>query len=102
RVVTPNRAEAQAMVGTAVSRLQEAAAAAQSIVDRWMAAGVAVTLGARGAVLVSSDGTPLAVPAAPVDGGDACGAGDKFATTVAACLADGALLTEAVVTAVRA
>jgi rfaE bifunctional protein nucleotidyltransferase chain/domain len=42
------------------------------------------------------------VPATPVPGGDPCGAGDCFAATVAACLAGGALPSEAVIEAVAA
>jgi rfaE bifunctional protein nucleotidyltransferase chain/domain len=60
-----------------------------------------VTLGSRGALLVSGDGTPLMVPA-PVlaQVTDPCGAGDRFAVTVAGSLADGAVLSEAIVAAV--
>jgi D-beta-D-heptose 7-phosphate kinase/D-beta-D-heptose 1-phosphate adenosyltransferase len=63
---------------------------------------VAVTLGAEGAVLVDGGGPPLVVPAPPVNGGDPCGSGDRFAATAAGLLADGALPSEAVTGAVAA
>jgi D-beta-D-heptose 7-phosphate kinase/D-beta-D-heptose 1-phosphate adenosyltransferase len=42
------------------------------------------------------------MPAPPTTGGDPCGAGDRFAATAAALLADGALPSEAVAAAVAA
>lgn len=101
RLVTPNAAEA----GVAGRPLAEVAARAAELARQWRAAGVAVTLGARGALLSAGSDAPLAVPAPPVDpygAGDPCGAGDCFAGTVAGALADGALPSEAVVAAVRA
>lgn len=77
-------------------------AAARVLAERWRAVAVAVTLGARGAVMVAGDGPALAVPAPPVAGGDPCGAGDAFAATAAARLAAGALPSEAVRAAVDA
>ena len=50
---------------------------------RWRAVAVAVTLGARGALLVAGDGPALRVPARPRGSGDPCGAGDCFAATAA-------------------
>ena len=57
---------------------------------------MAVTLGERGALLVGRDGPPLLVPAPRVEGGDPCGAGDRFAGGATAALADGSLVSEAV------
>jgi rfaE bifunctional protein nucleotidyltransferase chain/domain/rfaE bifunctional protein kinase chain/domain len=113
RLVTPNRAEAARFAsdvdggrpgcaGHAGAALAAVAAQARTLAERWRAAGVAVTLGADGAVLVAGDGLPLVVPARPAAGGDPCGAGDCFAATVTACLADGALPSEAVVEGVAA
>lgn len=70
--------------------------------DHWHSAGVAITLGDRGALLVGGDGTPLMVPTSAATVGDPCGAGDRFAAAVAGALADGAVLSEAVVDGVRA
>jgi len=65
---------------------------------------VAVTLGARGALLVGGAGPALVVPAGRVGGAslDPCGAGDCFAATAAVRLAAGALPSEAVRAAVAA
>ena len=63
---------------------------------------MAITLGKRGAVLVSGDGPPMAVPAPAAHATDSCGAGDRFASAAAEMLADGALPAEAVSDAVIA
>ncbi|HST66477.1 MAG TPA: D-glycero-beta-D-manno-heptose 1-phosphate adenylyltransferase, partial [Mycobacteriales bacterium] len=86
-------------------RIAAAARAGRELAGRWRAGGVAVTLGADGALLVSAgpDEVPLAVPA-PVSApaADPCGAGDRFAATVAGKLATGALPSEAVTAGVAA
>lgn len=98
-LATPNRTEVPGPTAT----LAEVAASAVAARRRWAAGAVAVTLGARGALLVSGDGAPLAVPAPPVAGPvDACGAGDRFATGAAAALAAGAVASEAVLAGVEA
>ena len=99
RLVTPNRSEAGLDAGASLATVVEAA---RRLAGRWKATGVAVTLGGRGAVLVEGDGV-LAVPApSGAARGDACGAGDRFASAAAAALADGALPSEAVALAVQA
>ena len=108
RLATPNRREAASLVAEVEGdSLAADAARARLLADRWHAAAVAVTRGAAGAVLWGGDGPPLAVPAPPAGGGgrapaDACGAGDRFAATAAAALADGNLPSEAVTLAVAA
>jgi rfaE bifunctional protein nucleotidyltransferase chain/domain len=77
-------------------------AQARLLAERWAAAGVAVTLGPRGALLVEGAGAPMVMPAIPAPGGDPCGAGDRFAATTAGLLADGALPSEAIAAAVTA
>jgi D-beta-D-heptose 7-phosphate kinase / D-beta-D-heptose 1-phosphate adenosyltransferase len=103
RLATPNRAEAAGFVpevpGTGLAAVT---ARARLLADRWAAAGVAVTLGAGGALLVEGAGAPLVVPAPATTGGDPCGAGDRFSATAAGLLADGALPSEAVAGAVAA
>ncbi|MFC8392277.1 MULTISPECIES: D-glycero-beta-D-manno-heptose 1-phosphate adenylyltransferase [unclassified Streptomyces] len=74
---------------------------AATLVRQWRAGAVAVTLGARGALLSYGE-HPLLVPAASVHHNDSCGAGDRFAATAAGLLADGALVGEAVEGAVAA
>jgi rfaE bifunctional protein nucleotidyltransferase chain/domain len=93
--------------GTAAARLSGPldgpAAHARALAAAWGAAHVCVTCAGDGAVLAASDGAaPAVVPAARVDGGDPCGAGDRFASRAAAALAAGAAPHEAVRTAVAA
>lgn len=104
RVVTPNLLEAQRVAGTGDDdTLPAVTATATALQETWATGGIAITLGARGALLVSSDGTPLMVPAPHVRGTpDPCGAGDRFAVSVAGAIADGAVLSEAVVRGVHA
>jgi D-beta-D-heptose 7-phosphate kinase / D-beta-D-heptose 1-phosphate adenosyltransferase len=103
RLATPNRAEAARLVpGVRGDSLAAVATRARAVMERWRAAGLAVTLGACGALMVGGTGPPLMVPARPAPGGDACGAGDRFAATAAMLLVDGAVPSEAVVGAVAA
>ncbi|MFA1547590.1 D-glycero-beta-D-manno-heptose 1-phosphate adenylyltransferase [Actinomadura chokoriensis] len=57
--------------------------------------GVAITLGADGALLCDGSQAPFLAPARPARG-DSCGAGDSFAAGTAGALADGASLAAAV------
>jgi rfaE bifunctional protein nucleotidyltransferase chain/domain/rfaE bifunctional protein kinase chain/domain len=103
RLVTPNVAEAArfapAVGGTGLAADIDRA---RALLDAWSAVGVAVTRGADGAVLLDADGaSPLVVPGLRVHG-DPCGAGDRFAVSVAVSLAERALLSAAVTRAVRA
>jgi D-beta-D-heptose 7-phosphate kinase / D-beta-D-heptose 1-phosphate adenosyltransferase len=106
RLVTPNRAEVERMAPeagpstTTTTAMAQLTARARALVARWDVASVVVTRGANGALLVSADGTPLAVPAPEVRRGDPCGAGDRFASAAATALAGGALTSEAVVAGV--
>jgi rfaE bifunctional protein nucleotidyltransferase chain/domain/rfaE bifunctional protein kinase chain/domain len=101
RLATPNLAEATAIVPEPPGdALPAVAARARALAARWRADAVCITCGARGAVLAAGDGTPLAVPAEPVPGGDPCGAGDRFASAAAEALADGATAAAAVERAV--
>jgi D-beta-D-heptose 7-phosphate kinase/D-beta-D-heptose 1-phosphate adenosyltransferase len=103
RLATPNAAEATRLVPDVAGHpLAAAAGRGAALVARWGARAVAVTLGERGALLAGLDGPPLLVPAPSVEGGDPCGAGDRFAGTVTAALADGALVSEAVEAGVTA
>ncbi|WP_369255561.1 D-glycero-beta-D-manno-heptose 1-phosphate adenylyltransferase [Geodermatophilus amargosae] len=105
RLVTPNGAEA-ARVASAVGvaadgdGLAAVGARAEALIRHWGVGAVAVTLGARGALLSYGEGAPMVVPAVPVTGGDPCGAGDSFAAAAALALAEGAVTGEAVAAAV--
>jgi rfaE bifunctional protein nucleotidyltransferase chain/domain/rfaE bifunctional protein kinase chain/domain len=107
-LVTPNAAEAAAAAGpdgasdAAAGALAGHEAHARALRARWRAVTVCVTLGDRGALLVSADGPALAAPAPQIGAGDPCGAGDCFAATAAVQLAAGALPSEAVRAAVTA
>ncbi|MGW0495988.1 D-glycero-beta-D-manno-heptose 1-phosphate adenylyltransferase [Streptomyces sp. NPDC003007] len=117
RLVAPARSEARTFAsatetedapgagsdhpGARDNDLRDTAREAARLVRRWRVSAVAVTLGSRGALLSYGD-HPLLVPAPRMDGGDACGAGDRFAATAAGLLADGALVQEAVEGAVTA
>ncbi|MGY1659677.1 D-glycero-beta-D-manno-heptose 1-phosphate adenylyltransferase [Geodermatophilus sp. SYSU D00705] len=107
RLVTPNGSEAArvaAATGGAADGdgLAAVGARAEALIRHWGVGAVAVTLGARGALLSYGEGAPMVVPAVPVTGGDPCGAGDSFAAAAALALADGAVTGEAVAAAVAA
>lgn len=103
RLATPNAAEAARLVpDTAGHPIAAASARGATLVTRWGATAVAVTLGEGGALLAGLDGPPLLVPAPKIEGGDPCGAGDRFAGAAIAALADGALVSEAVEAGVMA
>ena len=97
RLATPNDAEARHFSGDADGHdLASVTARAARLVTDWQASAVAITLGRRGALLSTGDGTPLVIPAPTVTCVDPCGAGDRFAASAAGLLADGALPSEAV------
>jgi D-beta-D-heptose 7-phosphate kinase / D-beta-D-heptose 1-phosphate adenosyltransferase len=101
RLATPNAPEAARFApGIEGDSISAVAERGRQLVQRWSAAGVAVTLGAKGALLVTGDGPPLVAPAPTAITTDPCGAGDRFASAAAGMLADGALPAEAVAGAV--
>ena len=105
RVVTPNADEAARLAGdvdtTGLGPVATLTVRAEALLERWGASAVAVTLGARGALVAHGGSSPSVFPAPRVRAADPCGAGDRFAGCVAGALADGALVTEAVELAVR-
>nr|WP_204332136.1 D-glycero-beta-D-manno-heptose 1-phosphate adenylyltransferase [Geodermatophilus sabuli] len=107
RLVTPNGSEAARVasatgVAATGDGLEAVGARAEALIRHWGVGAVSVTLGARGALLSYGEGAPMVVPAVPVVGGDACGAGDSFAAAAAVLLAEGAVTGEAVAGAVAA
>lgn len=95
-VATPNSAEAAAATGTKISDVRTAASAARTLGSQWGCRAVAVTLGARGALLAESDAAlPLVVPAPLIHAADPCGAGDRFSASLAVQLALGVPLVTA-------
>jgi len=90
----PNESEAEAISGMAVRNLDEARAAAESLVARGVRR-VIVTLGANGALRAGSDGATH-VPAHRVSPVDTTGAGDAFIGSFACFLAGGCEEAEAI------
>jgi ribokinase len=99
-IVTPNESEARVLAGLdPASDVDEVELCAQL---RARGVGtVVMTLGARGALIAGED-EPVRVPAPSVDVVDTTGAGDAFAGTLAATLADGGSLRDGVERAVVA
>ena len=95
-VVTPNLAEALALSGVPGQGVAAAARAATALAGQWAAQTVVVTLGHEGALLDRAGSGPLVVPAPRVETLDPCGAGDRFAATLARSLGEGLDLSEAV------
>lgn len=93
-VLSPNEAEAEAMLGTEISDLIGAEAAGQELLSR--GAGTAVIkLGSRGAMLVTPQGGQH-FPPFEVEVVDTTGAGDAFTAALAVQIAGGAHIEEAV------
>lgn len=92
-ILTPNRAEAAALSGVAISD-QESATRAGRVLQGLGCRTVIVTLGREGCVVVENDS--YLVPAAPVEAIDTTAAGDAFSGVLAASLAESLSLPEAV------
>lgn len=101
-LVTPNLAEALDAADALGldARADDPGGLARSLAAAWDVEAVCVTAGEHGAFVARAQGEPAYVPAV-VTPGDPCGAGDRFASTVAVALGHGTGLVEAVVAAVR-
>ena len=97
-LLTPNRGELAALAGFASPDLDPRGAAEALSVRE----AVIVTLGPNGALVLPAEGEPWPAPAIPVEVVDTTGAGDAFNGALAAALADGRPLDEAVRRAVAA
>ncbi|MDQ4104270.1 MAG: D-glycero-beta-D-manno-heptose 1-phosphate adenylyltransferase [Actinomycetota bacterium] len=100
RLVTPNEAEAASSGLTPAGGLNAAA----TLRGWWRCDAVAITLGARGAVLATADGcTTVPVPDIEISPDrDTCGAGDAFAAAVTGALLVNSPVNTAVAVAVCA
>jgi D-beta-D-heptose 7-phosphate kinase / D-beta-D-heptose 1-phosphate adenosyltransferase len=103
RLVTPNEEEASLLaarlgveVAAPLQPLVDVRRRAEALGRAWQARAVAVTMGARGALLTYGSGTPVLVPAPAVRCVDPCGAGDRFAVSAALALGRGLVIAEAV------
>lgn len=106
-VATPNDSEVLAFGSgepVAGGGLADLTRSAAEVLERWQVSALAITRGADGALLSYGDGVPVHLPAPVVPGRpvDTCGAGDRFAASLASALARGALIREAVGMAVVA
>lgn len=89
-VVTPNLGEARLFSGIEGSGVPFADEAARLLLAAWGAAAVVVTMGSHGALLrTAAHGLPLVAAAPVVRDADVNGAGDRFASALAAALATG-------------
>jgi ribokinase len=92
--LTPNETEIQQITGLPVRDIREASQAATALLSRGVK-NVVVTLGEKGALIVSRQGD-LHIPGRKVDALDTTGAGDAFNGALAVALAEGRSLPEAV------
>ena len=93
-ILTPNEVETESLSGVTVSTATDAERAAKALLDKGLSA-VILTLGERGALLLTSDLTQQ-VPAYSVEVVDTTAAGDAFCGALATGLARGDNLVEAV------
>ncbi|GAB3271496.1 PfkB family carbohydrate kinase [Sinomonas notoginsengisoli] len=101
--VTPNLPELLAFSGRAASGLDAVASAAGKLRLQWKADSLIVTLAERGALVCGPDAdTHIAAPSTGLRIEDSCGAGDRFAASLAVALADGKGIEAAVEAAVSA
>ncbi|MCQ1986174.1 PfkB family carbohydrate kinase [Arthrobacter sp. zg-Y844] len=100
--VTPNLAEALSAAGEAPGGVPAALRAAEKLLTRWQSQSVVLTLGAQGALALPAAGLAQILPAPKVSAEDACGAGDRFAASIAVRLLDGDGLETAAEGAVQA
>ncbi len=99
-LITPNETEAELLTGVAVKDELSAGQAAE-ILKRRGAENVIITMGAAGAYVSANEFSGL-IPAPAVEAIDATAAGDTFNGALAAALAEGKPMTEAVEFAVKA
>ena len=92
-LITPNRTETQLITGLQVTDEKEAAAAAEALVAKGVK-NVVITLGSKGAYVLSEDFRGV-IPANPVKAVDTTGAGDTFNGALCVALSEGRSLQDA-------
>ncbi|UCF42469.1 MAG: ribokinase [Planctomycetota bacterium] len=93
-ILTPNESEAELLTGIKVKSEKDAGAAADALIAKGIET-VIVTMGAKGAFIVTADSKEL-VAGFTVKAVDATAAGDVFNGTLAVAMAEGKSLKEAV------
>jgi D-beta-D-heptose 7-phosphate kinase/D-beta-D-heptose 1-phosphate adenosyltransferase len=96
-VITPNIREAGEAAGTRVRTDPDLEQAGRLLLARLGCPWLLITRGERGMLLLSADGTSLAVPTRAREVFDVSGAGDTVVATLALALAAGAAMPEAAV-----
>ncbi|HET8614563.1 MAG TPA: PfkB family carbohydrate kinase [Actinomycetales bacterium] len=100
-VATPNRSEASHFADE-LAPADDVSGTALALIGRWGARAVCVTDGERGAVTALDDGRTVTTTTAPCPPGtDSCGAGDRFAASLAVALATGETIEASVAEAQR-
>jgi rfaE bifunctional protein nucleotidyltransferase chain/domain/rfaE bifunctional protein kinase chain/domain len=100
-LLTPNLGEATGLLAATGTSPADGPREAAVALSRTFEAAVALTTGSAGAELAEPGAEPVTVPVEPASG-DVCGAGDRFAATVAVERARGASRHAAVAAAVEA
>ncbi|MEU0094349.1 PfkB family carbohydrate kinase [Kribbella sp. NPDC006257] len=96
-ILVPNEVEAAALTGLDCDDESRVPAIARRLTSEWDLHGCVITLGARGAFVRDElTGEEIRIPAHRVATVDTVGAGDAFCGSLAASLAAGARLTDAV------
>jgi len=96
-ILVPNEVEAAALTGLDCDDESQVPVIARKLADEWDLRGCVVTLGSRGAFVVDRDtGAEVWINAHQVATVDTVGAGDAFCGSLAASIASGAQLVDAV------
>ncbi|WP_433161280.1 ribokinase [Kribbella sp. CA-247076] len=95
-ILVPNEVEAAALTGLDCDDETQVPVIARKLADEWELRGCVVTLGSRGAFVVDRSGAEVWVEPHQVATVDTVGAGDAFCGSLAASLAAGAPLVDAV------
>jgi len=93
---TPNETEAQYYSGIEVVDEESAYAAGDFLIGKYGVEHVLITLGKRGAALISKDGTKVTVPTTDLKPVDTTGAGDAFNGAMCCALGEGRDMIDAI------
>jgi len=94
-VLVPNESETSLLTGLSVETIEKASAAAQNLLAKGIGA-VVLTLGSRGALLVSKNQSARLLPAYQVNVVDTTAAGDAFVAALSVGISSGLALEDAV------